>query len=231
MADYSIPDPERALAVQFAELWAAIRALQQPTGTSIAALIERVEDALQNIAAQVAFEIGQSSYTKAQIDAKVIAPPTLTVAGVTRLVHAASNAFASGSWVSTYTKTNAGEEGQIGYAPSTRASKNLIEPFEVDDPGAFLVALQPWLFAYKDDPEQTERVGLIAEDVAKVFPAATFNDADGNLAGINYEMLAVAALAAGRALALNAAQRHGEVEQLRATVAALTARLDALEAL
>jgi hypothetical protein len=45
-------------------------------------------------------------------------------------------------------------------------------------------------FQYKADPEGTVRYGLIAEEVAKVYPELVVRDANGRIDGVRYDELA-----------------------------------------
>jgi hypothetical protein len=104
-----------------------------------------------------------------------------------------------------------------------------------DDGLAAIMKLRPVLFHWKDaekDKEEGEQVGLIAQEVEKVFPAGGITYNFGNVSmtlpdgkketveqarGMNYEKL-VAPLIKGMQ------EQQAEIEELRAEVSALKAR-------
>jgi hypothetical protein len=61
---------------------------------------------------------------------------------------------------------------------------------KTNEPDNFML-LRPVKFVYKDDPTNKERIGLVAEDVAKLYPEAVYYEPDNKTSprGINYEML------------------------------------------
>jgi hypothetical protein len=50
--------------------------------------------------------------------------------------------------------------------------------------------LRPVTFTLKDDSRETLRYGLIAEEVAKVYPELVLRGVDGKINGVRYEELA-----------------------------------------
>jgi len=52
-----------------------------------------------------------------------------------------------------------------------------------------LSELRPVTFQYKADPEGTPRYGLVAEEVAKIYPELVVRDQDGRIDGVHYEEL------------------------------------------
>lgn len=106
--------------------------------------------------------------------------------------------------------------GQLGTIQSSRALKEDIQPMgEVS--GRFL-KLQPVTFRYKqanDDGTKPVQLGLIAEDVANVFPELAVYDAQGNPESVSYHLLST--------LLVN------EVQKDRKTIDAQNARIEALE--
>jgi Chaperone of endosialidase len=78
---------------------------------------------------------------------------------------------------------------KLGYVntSSSRRFKQDIKPMGAASEGLF--ALKPVNFRYKPDfdPNQSERFGLIAEDVEKVNPALVARDDKGNLTTVRYE--------------------------------------------
>jgi hypothetical protein len=75
-----------------------------------------------------------------------------------------------------------------------------------------LSQLRPVTFKLKTDPKSTVQYGLIAEEVAKVYPELVIHGADGRIDGVRYEELAP--------MLLNEVQRQAaEIRELKAQVA------------
>ena len=78
--------------------------------------------------------------------------------------------------------------GQLGIQGSSERFKTDIAPMpELSDK---LNQLRPVTFHYKTDPNGVTQYGLIAEEVAKVYPELVIRDTTGRLMGIHYEELA-----------------------------------------
>jgi len=114
--------------------------------------------------------------------------------------------------------------GQLGTVSSSRRFKDDIQ--DMGDASAPLLQLRPVTFRYRqpaDDGSRPLDYGLIAEEVAEVFPELAVYDADGQIQTVAYHKLP--------ALLLNELQKQQRtVEAQAAAIAALTARLSALEA-
>lgn len=83
-------------------------------------------------------------------------------------------------------------DGQLGVASSSRRFKEAIQP--LDGLNDALLALEPVLFRYRAElvPGGGDvRVGLIAEDVAAVFPALVTRDEEGQPFAVRYDLLSV----------------------------------------
>ena len=52
-----------------------------------------------------------------------------------------------------------------------------------------LMKLRPVMFRYKDDPSQHREYGLVAEEVARVYPDLVSHDADGKVVSVRYHEL------------------------------------------
>jgi hypothetical protein len=109
-----------------------------------------------------------------------------------------------------------------------------------------LMKLRPVTFSYKSDPTGSRQYGLIAEEVAKVYPELVIEGSDGRPETIAYQMLPAMLLnevqkqartdeRLARELArkdaqIAALQREvGALKQATSQVDALAARLNALE--
>jgi hypothetical protein len=96
--------------------------------------------------------------------------------------------------------------------------------------------LKPVTFHYKEDPQGDLQYGLIAEDVARVYPELVIKDADGQVQTIRYQELTPMLLnevqKQAQALQQKDAQIAAQQQEIQAQhqqMTALAARLDALE--
>jgi hypothetical protein len=78
--------------------------------------------------------------------------------------------------------------GQLGVVLSSERFKTAITSMGSDT--AKLRHLRPVTFKYKDDPQGTLRYGLIAEEVAKVYPELVVRDQNGRIDSVRYDELA-----------------------------------------
>jgi hypothetical protein len=78
--------------------------------------------------------------------------------------------------------------GQLGVLGSSERFKTDIAPMpELSDK---IGQLRPVTFRYKTDPKRLQQYGLIAEEVAKVYPELVIRDEMGTIQGVRYEELA-----------------------------------------
>lgn len=79
--------------------------------------------------------------------------------------------------------------GQLGVQSiSAERFKTAITPMGANS--AKLQQLRPVTFYYKADPRGTRRYGLVAEEVAKVYPELVVRDSQGTIYGVRYDELA-----------------------------------------
>jgi hypothetical protein len=78
--------------------------------------------------------------------------------------------------------------GQLGVALSSERFKTDIS--SMPDTSAKLQQLRPVTFHYKTDPNGNLQYGLIAEEVAKVYPDLVIRDGSGRIDGVRYDELA-----------------------------------------
>ena len=113
--------------------------------------------------------------------------------------------------------------GQLGTIKSSRIYKEDIHP--MGSVSERLLALQPVTFRYKeayDDGSKPIEFGLIAEDVAQVFPELVVNDAEGKPETVRYDLIAT--------LMLNEFEKeHAELAELKQQVAGMAAVIERLE--
>jgi hypothetical protein len=120
--------------------------------------------------------------------------------------------------------------GQLGVASSSRSVKEDIREIAGESDG--LMKLRPVAFRYKPqiDPTGLAQYGLIAEEVAGVYPDLVTYDRDGQPETVRYHLV--------NALLLNEAQKQHRtlevqeitIEQQKAEIEGLNARLSRLEA-
>jgi Chaperone of endosialidase len=114
--------------------------------------------------------------------------------------------------------------GRLGTTISSRRVKDDIR--DMDEASAGLGKLRPVTFRYKAEPATGPRplkYGLIAEEVAEIYPELVVLDKDGQPSGVRYHVLP--------AMLLNEVQRLQRViEAQTRLIDELTARLSRLEA-
>jgi hypothetical protein len=123
-------------------------------------------------------------------------------------------------------------DGQLGVASSSAIFKEEVE--ELGEIGERLATLRPVTFRYRSEilPEGGPQIGLIAEEVAEIFPELVTRDAEGRPFGVRYDLLSVLSLAElQHQVAINRAQGEELAEQRRelAQLDALRERVVALE--
>lgn len=113
--------------------------------------------------------------------------------------------------------------GQLGTIKSSRIYKEDIHP--MGSVSERLLDLRPVTFRYKepyDDGSKPVEFGLIAEDVAQVFPELVVNDAEGKPETVRYDLIAT--------LMLNEFEKeHAELAELKKQVAGMAAIIELLE--
>ena len=106
------------------------------------------------------------------------------------------------------------DDGQLGVVGSSERFKTAIAPMGSNTDK--LSRLRPVSFTLKSDAKATRRYGLIAEEVAEVYPELVVRDAKGRIDGIRYDELAP--------LLLNEAQQQAtEIRDLKQEVEVLKA--------
>jgi len=78
--------------------------------------------------------------------------------------------------------------GQLGVQASSERYKTDIAT--MSEPSGKLAQLRPVTFHYRTDPKSVQQYGLIAEEVAKVYPELVIRDDSGKIQGVHYEELA-----------------------------------------
>jgi hypothetical protein len=112
--------------------------------------------------------------------------------------------------------------GQLGTIVSSRRFKQDIE--DIGDRSSGLMRLRPVAFHYKKFPNDPLEYGLIAEEVAEVYPDLVLRDKDGQIETVQYHKV--------NALLLNEVQtQNRDLKEQSETIHSLEVRLAALEAL
>lgn len=218
-ADTPKSDIEK-LIDRFERLDAKVAELATPRGSEANRTVQTLAGLVTNIQAQLNDYIANGTYNKAQIDAGFAtkththAASDITSGGTTatgfgvggpltvqgditgggigifptgvRSTGARNNQVTNG-YVAAYLDVN----GNLGFAPSTRESKNIHGPFEVDMKK--WLALPLYRFTYKDDPTAREVVGPLADDLdaAGLKEFVVYDEDDGSIQGIRTETLIV----------------------------------------
>jgi hypothetical protein len=106
----------------------------------------------------------------------------------------------SGVGVSGGVPVVVGTGGQLGIASSSERFKTAITP--MGSSTQKLDQLRPVMFQYKSDPQGAMQYGLIAEEVAQVYPELVVHDHEGRILSVRYDELAP--------MLLNEAQKQAE---------------------
>jgi Chaperone of endosialidase len=113
-------------------------------------------------------------------------------------------------------------EGQLGTLSSSARYKRDIEPMGTHSERLF--QLRPVTFRYKQDEQGERQYGLIAEEVAKVYPELVVRNTKGEVESVLYHELTP--------MLLNELQhQHSELETMKSENEQLRERLERLEAL
>jgi hypothetical protein len=111
--------------------------------------------------------------------------------------------------------------GRLGVLASSERYKTAIAP--IGDSTEKLRQLRPVSFHLKADPKGAVQYGLIAEEVAKVYPELVIRNEAGRIEGVRYDELAP--------MLLNEAQQQAaEIRDLKQQVAVMAAALQKVQA-
>jgi hypothetical protein len=122
--------------------------------------------------------------------------------------------------------------GQLGVASSSRRFKEDIQ--DMSDASDGLMRLRPVTFRYKqpfDDGAKPIQYGLIAEEVAEVYPDLVARSADGQIETVKYQLLDPMLLNEVQKQYRHAQQQDETIQHQNELIGKLEARLAALEAL
>lgn len=99
--------------------------------------------------------------------------------------HAYNNPVTVGTYYALYVQP----DGRLGRTPSAAKYKHDIEDYD-----GSVIGIRPVLYVLNDDPDETVRVGVIADQADAIEPLLVQRGADGEVEGFSYELLAVALL-------------------------------------
>src|SRR3984885_8123099 len=109
--------------------------------------------------------------------------------------------------------------GQLGIVSSSERFKTAIAP--MGSVTSRLDELRPVTFQYKSEPHGARQYGLIAEEVAKVYPDLVVRDAKGQILSVRYDELAPMLLNVVQEQEQRAAEQAEEIRVLQVAVRAL----------
>lgn len=98
--------------------------------------------------------------------------------------YAYNNPVTEGTYYALYVQP----DGRLGRTPSAAKYKHDIEDYD-----GSVLGIRPVLYVLNDDPYQTVRLGVIADDADDIEPLLVQRN-DGEIEGFSYELLAVALL-------------------------------------
>jgi hypothetical protein len=116
-------------------------------------------------------------------------------------------------------------------APSSRRFKEQIA--DMGDSSSKILQLRPVTFLYKpqyDDGSHALQYGLIAEEVAEIYPEMVGYDKDGQISSVKYQLLAPMLLNEVQKQHAEAEKQKQRAQEQDETIRRLAARLSALEA-
>ena len=161
--------------------------------------------------------------------ATVYIPGQLIVDGTTELAKARGDVwgrfFGYGNY--KYGKIGRTTGGHLYYDPSDRRLKNVGEV--CSDGLNKIKQLKVYNYTFKNDPEKTPRVGVIAQDLQKVFPNAVMKGEDGFLR-IRWEDMFYAMINAIKELDTKTGELRQQNKELLQTTAELKKENEQLEA-
>ena len=101
--------------------------------------------------------------------------------------------------------------GQIGMVVSAARYKRDIH--DMDTASSKLLKLRPVTFVYKQDPKGERQYGLIAEEVARVYPELASYDTDGKVVTVHYHELVPMLLNELQRQARKLQKQHAELQE------------------
>lgn len=119
------------------------------------------------------------------------------------------------------------KEGKLGIMMSSARCKRDIH--DMNGASDNLMKLRPVTFRYKHDPAGTLQYGLVAEEVAKLYPELVTHGADGQVMTVRYTMLIGMLLNELQKQAVKVQEQTRENKRLAAQVGTLSAQINAIK--
>ncbi len=143
-------------------------------------------------------------------------------------------AFVAGIFGTPLSKSSASvvlidSSGHLGVQVSSARYKRDIH--DMGNASNGLLKLRPVTFRYKQDPAGSLQYGLIAEDVARVYPELVTRTDDGKVEGVRYDLLPALLVNEVQMLAKETKQKDAQIADLRKQIDALkkkNAQIDTL---
>jgi hypothetical protein len=143
--------------------------------------------------------------------------------GVIRIGSSATHVAAYLAGVSTSTITGAAvyvsSSGRLGVLASSERYKTSVAPMGVRTDN--LLQLRPVTFHLKSEPEGPLQYGLIAEEVARIYPELVIRDDAGKIQGVRYDELAPMLLNEVQQQKAQLREQGAEIKSMREQVAEL----------
>jgi hypothetical protein len=117
--------------------------------------------------------------------------------------------------------------GKLGMVMSSARYKRDIQ--EMGNGSQRLLGLRPVTFRYKDDPRSQRHYGLIAEEVARIYPDLVGYGPGGTVETVRYHELIPMLLNELQKRTRENEQQAERINQLSAQIAEISAKLSALE--
>jgi hypothetical protein len=119
-----------------------------------------------------------------------------------------------------------GADGKLGVLASSERYKTAIDTIAAQSEK--LSQLRPVTFRLKSDPAGPLQYGLVAEEVAKIYPGLVIRDASGTIQGVRYDELTPILLAELQAQTAKMQAQAAELAEFKADLAAMNLQSKAI---
>ena len=153
------------------------------TGSRLKIIIDNIADA-GDIATTGDIDTLAGNIASLTVNKRDIGDGAFPAATPVLVPHAYNNPVTAGTYYALYVQP----DGRLGRTPSAAKYKHDIEDYD-----GSVLGIRPVLYVLNDDPYQTVRLGVIADDADDIEPLLVQRN-DGEIEGFSYELLAVALL-------------------------------------